>query len=120
MSARTKVFLADFLQRPQVGDAHPVLRRQLAAQVRADVARGAGDQDGLHVQELLHDRLNSAARSKKTEWPELGTQHPVPLAPAPQAGPGGRREQAVFVAGEEEHWYCQVGAQASTGWTPAR
>src|SRR5438270_13371665 len=75
------------LQRPPVGEPQPVFVAELAREMRADVARGTRNQHRLH-RNLPSASLNSAARSKYTEWPAAGTRSAWPCgASAASSGP---------------------------------
>src|SRR5688500_3667102 len=84
------------LQGAPVRKPQLVLPRQLASEMRADVAGGAGDQNGLQ-RILPMISLNFSARSKYTECPAAGTRTALPLrARRASAGPaaGGKTQSS--------------------------
>ena len=52
-------FLVDFFQRTKIRDLQYILACQFAPQVRADVTRGAGNENGLHELTLMSKWLGS-------------------------------------------------------------
>src|SRR3954464_13582880 len=84
------------LERPLVREPHIVRVRELAAEMRADVAGRARDQYRLHTN-LPSAALNCAARSKYTEWPDAGTRSASPFgAKDANSGPaiGGKTQSS--------------------------